>query len=278
MCLRVVCRVVSRLNSYCAGRCSLPSDIPFKFLFLPLSHPDPTNSNSSESPIAPWGVNRQSGNEDDTSHTTNDQCSTPPHTQTHTRPRLGLHRASPLPARARERPPTVRSAFSPCVFCRTPRRAAEHAEIATSAAAHDEEQERAHARACTKGHEDDDHHHTRRGRGRGRRGGRGLEWGRERRWRRRRGRPGRRRRRARPWTPVRAIASRDESRGARPRATNQQLVGIGQGGRALPRGKEGVCDVRGEVCGSRETRGCMERRRRKRLTGSGAQVASCGNA
>ena len=194
MCLRVVCRVVSRLNSYCAGRCSLPSDIPFKFLFLPLSHPDPTNSNSSESPIAPWGVNRQSGNEDDTSHTTNDQCSTPPHTQTHTRPRLGLHRASPLPARARERPPTVRSAFSPCVFCRTPRRAAEHAEIATSAAAHDEEQERAHARACTKGHEDDDHHHTRRGRGRGRRGGRGLEWGRERRWRRQHGWAWRRRR------------------------------------------------------------------------------------
>ena len=79
-----------------------------------------------------------------------------------------------------------------------------------------------------------------------------------------------------PRTPVRAIASRGESRGARPCATDQQLVGIGQGGCALPRGKEGVCDMSGEVCGSRETRGCMERRWRKRRRKRRARRVWCG--
>ena len=58
-----------------------------------------------------------------------------------------------------------------------------------------------------------------------------------------------------PRTPFRAIASRDESRGARPRATDHQLVGIGQGGCALPSGKEGVCEFAGRsVFGSGDAR------------------------
>ena len=187
-------------------------------------------------------LNRLSGNEDDThdAYDTRHKWPVqhpPTHPDTHPDWACTARPLSPLEHESGH----LRSAFSPCVFCRTPRRAAEQAEAAASAVAHDEEQERARARARTKGHEDDDHHDTRRGRGRGRRR-RGLGRGR---WRRRRGRRrGRQgRRRAGPRTPVRAIASRDESRGARPRATNQQLVGIGQGGCTLPSGKEGVCDV-----------------------------------
>ena len=51
-------------------------------------------------------------------------------------------------------------------------------------------------------------------------------------------------------SPVRAIA---ESRGARPCATDQQLVGIGQGGCVLPSGKE-ACAICGAKCVGRETR------------------------
>eukprot|EP00964_Phaeocystis_antarctica_P054504 scaffold32040_cov69-Phaeocystis_antarctica.AAC.2 len=39
---------------------------------------------------------------------------------------------------------------------------------------------------------------------------------------------------------ARAIASAGEGRGARPRATDEQLVGVGQGGRVLPSRKEGI--------------------------------------
>ena len=121
--------------------------------------------------------------------------------------------------------------------------------VSASAAAH-EEQEGARARARANGHEDDDHYHTRRGRGRGRRG-REL---------------GRRRRRAGARTPVQGIiASRDESRGARPCATDQQLVGIGQGGCALCRVERRACAICGAKCGSGDTRVYMQRRRRKRL-------------
>ena len=42
-------------------------------------------------------------------------------------------------------------------------------------------------------------------------------------------------------TPARAIASRGEGRGARPRATDEQLVGVVQGVCALPSRKEGMC-------------------------------------
>ena len=46
-------------------------------------------------------------------------------------------------------------------------------------------------------------------------------------------------------TPARAIASRGEGRVARPRATDEQLVGVGQGGCELPSRKQGVrCGVR----------------------------------
>eukprot|EP00964_Phaeocystis_antarctica_P078703 scaffold48962_cov58-Phaeocystis_antarctica.AAC.4 len=41
--------------------------------------------------------------------------------------------------------------------------------------------------------------------------------------------------RAGPRTPARAVSSGGEGRGARPRATNEQLVGVGQGACALPR-------------------------------------------
>eukprot|EP00964_Phaeocystis_antarctica_P132150 scaffold96187_cov56-Phaeocystis_antarctica.AAC.2 len=40
--------------------------------------------------------------------------------------------------------------------------------------------------------------------------------------------------------PARVIASRGEGRGARPRATNEQLVGVGQGVCVLPNRKEGI--------------------------------------
>ena len=51
-------------------------------------------------------------------------------------------------------------------------------------------------------------------------------------------------------TPARAIG---EGRGARPRATDEPLVGVGQGS-ALPSRKEGI---RGGACGAgREARGC----------------------
>eukprot|EP00964_Phaeocystis_antarctica_P117124 scaffold80963_cov72-Phaeocystis_antarctica.AAC.1 len=50
-------------------------------------------------------------------------------------------------------------------------------------------------------------------------------------------------------TPARAVASRGEGRGARPRATDEQLVGIGQGVCVLPSRKAGVrCGAR---CGPR---------------------------
>eukprot|EP00964_Phaeocystis_antarctica_P074483 scaffold45801_cov57-Phaeocystis_antarctica.AAC.3 len=46
-------------------------------------------------------------------------------------------------------------------------------------------------------------------------------------------------------TPARAVASRGKGRGARPRATDQQLVGVGQGVCALPSRKEGMwCGAR----------------------------------
>eukprot|EP00964_Phaeocystis_antarctica_P049980 scaffold28957_cov67-Phaeocystis_antarctica.AAC.3 len=46
-------------------------------------------------------------------------------------------------------------------------------------------------------------------------------------------------------TPARVIASRGEGRGARPRATDEQLVGVGQGVRVLPSQKESTrCGVR----------------------------------
>ena len=47
-------------------------------------------------------------------------------------------------------------------------------------------------------------------------------------------------------TPARAIASRGEGRGARPGATDEPLVGVGQGVCALPSRKEGTCAMRGE--------------------------------
>eukprot|EP00964_Phaeocystis_antarctica_P065162 scaffold39268_cov62-Phaeocystis_antarctica.AAC.1 len=50
------------------------------------------------------------------------------------------------------------------------------------------------------------------------------------------------------WTPAQAVASRGEGRGACPRATDEQLVGVGQGVCALPSRKEGRT-MRGEVCG-----------------------------
>ena len=43
-----------------------------------------------------------------------------------------------------------------------------------------------------------------------------------------------------PWTPGRIIAIRDEGGGARPRATNEQFVGGGQGVLALPSRKGGM--------------------------------------
>eukprot|EP00964_Phaeocystis_antarctica_P060773 scaffold36265_cov43-Phaeocystis_antarctica.AAC.4 len=46
--------------------------------------------------------------------------------------------------------------------------------------------------------------------------------------------------RAGPRTPARAIASGGEGRGARPRATDEQLVGVGQGGCVLPSRREGI--------------------------------------
>ena len=49
-------------------------------------------------------------------------------------------------------------------------------------------------------------------------------------WRRGRCRTG-------PWAPARAIASRGEGRGARPGATDEQLVGVGQGVCVLPNRK-----------------------------------------
>eukprot|EP00964_Phaeocystis_antarctica_P128451 scaffold92250_cov61-Phaeocystis_antarctica.AAC.4 len=47
-------------------------------------------------------------------------------------------------------------------------------------------------------------------------------------------------RRTGPWTPARVIASGGEGRGARPRATNRQLVDIGQRVCTLPNRKEGI--------------------------------------
>ena len=48
-------------------------------------------------------------------------------------------------------------------------------------------------------------------------------------------------RRAASRTPAQAIVSRGEGRGARPRATDEQLVGVVQGVCALPSRKEGMC-------------------------------------
>eukprot|EP00964_Phaeocystis_antarctica_P130684 scaffold94562_cov58-Phaeocystis_antarctica.AAC.1 len=46
-------------------------------------------------------------------------------------------------------------------------------------------------------------------------------------------------------TPARAVASRGEGRGARPRATDEQLVGVRQGVCVLPSRREGMhCEVR----------------------------------
>eukprot|EP00964_Phaeocystis_antarctica_P041806 scaffold23936_cov57-Phaeocystis_antarctica.AAC.1 len=58
--------------------------------------------------------------------------------------------------------------------------------------------------------------------------------------------------RAGPRTPARAIASRGQGRGVRPRATDEQLVGVGQGGCALPSREEGIrCGAR---CGGQPRR------------------------
>ena len=62
-------------------------------------------------------------------------------------------------------------------------------------------------------------------------------------------------------TPARAVASRGEGRVARPRATDQQLVGVGQGVCGLPSRKDGMrC---GAWCGARcqagGTRACREK-------------------
>eukprot|EP00964_Phaeocystis_antarctica_P012381 scaffold6827_cov55-Phaeocystis_antarctica.AAC.2 len=57
-------------------------------------------------------------------------------------------------------------------------------------------------------------------------------------------------------TPARAIASRGEGRGARPRATNEQLVGIGQGGGVLPMVESRAYDAgRGIRAGRRRAAG-----------------------
>ena len=89
---------------------------------------------------------------------------------------------------------------------------------------------------------------------------------RRRQWRRRR----RRRRecgRAGPRSPARAIASGGEGRGARPRATDEQLVGGGQGVCGLPSRKE--CMRYPARCESGDRR-ALERRRHTQRAGAGS--------
>eukprot|EP00964_Phaeocystis_antarctica_P061667 scaffold36871_cov49-Phaeocystis_antarctica.AAC.2 len=67
-----------------------------------------------------------------------------------------------------------------------------------------------------------------------------------------------------PRTPARAIASGGEGRGARPRATDEQLVGVGQGVCALPSRREGIrCGRRcgREAAGDRGARSVRGRAR-----------------
>eukprot|EP00964_Phaeocystis_antarctica_P103861 scaffold69098_cov54-Phaeocystis_antarctica.AAC.3 len=60
------------------------------------------------------------------------------------------------------------------------------------------------------------------------------------------------RRAAGPRTPARAVASRGKGRGARPRATDAQLVGVGQGVCVLPSRREGIrCGRRCDPGGGR---------------------------
>eukprot|EP00964_Phaeocystis_antarctica_P071135 scaffold43354_cov58-Phaeocystis_antarctica.AAC.2 len=71
--------------------------------------------------------------------------------------------------------------------------------------------------------------------------------------------------RAGPRPPARAIASRGEGRGARPRATDEQLVGVGQGACGLPSRKGGMrCGMRR---GPEGGRACGGRRRKRRARG-----------
>eukprot|EP00964_Phaeocystis_antarctica_P102580 scaffold67915_cov54-Phaeocystis_antarctica.AAC.1 len=66
-------------------------------------------------------------------------------------------------------------------------------------------------------------------------------------------------------TPARAIASRGEGRGACPRATDEQLVGVGQGVCALPSRKQGArCGARcGLGAGKRGPAAAHERHARR---------------
>eukprot|EP00964_Phaeocystis_antarctica_P033699 scaffold19101_cov53-Phaeocystis_antarctica.AAC.7 len=74
--------------------------------------------------------------------------------------------------------------------------------------------------------------------------------------------------RASPRTPARAISSRGEGRGAHPRATDEQLVGVGQGVCTLPRVERRVCRA-GERCEGRKAGG-GRRPRGKQAAGQGS--------
>ena len=69
--------------------------------------------------------------------------------------------------------------------------------------------------------------------------------------------------------PVVVITRRGEGRGARPCATDEQLVGVGHG-RALPSRKEGIRG--GARCAHSEAEGGVGRRRRKRHARGGPRL------